>query len=570
MIRFLKAFAWLRWRLLAGSLRGGRRRDTVELLSRATELAVKVLLFLMPLGAALLLGFLGFAGGLVLARGSASSAAMLLAARIILLAVFLMLLLIPLSAATHSGVTGYNRLLLLPISRRALHLVEVLASLADPWVVFALPGIVLFALGLMIGGRVNVSIIALASGLGIIAVLASLGSLISFLLSWLMRGRRRGEIFTLVFVLVISLVGLVPVFLVDNLESRKRESRTEGRRRERITAEQIDRALPVWSRVIPSELYGHTIRLGLDGRWGMAWLGVGGLLVEAAALYAISSAAHRKLIESTESGGGRRMAAAQGREFRLPGLTPAASAVAIAQARTAWRSVRGRLIVFMTGPLLALLGILPRRVQEDFPGGRFFVSEGYALLGVGIIFSLYALQAFSMNQFASDRAGLTLQFLAPISDVDLVKGKAVGCGIFLSVAVLLCVVCSLLVAANGSPLVWLAVLLGGAATYILLSPVAVWFSALFPVASDLSKTGTGGNPHSLAFLIGTILVFAFSSPAVMILAIAHHRFHRPGLTLLLMAAWALVAAVIALPLLKLAARALTERRENIALVAQGR
>jgi hypothetical protein len=192
------------------------------------------------------------------------------------------------------------------------------------------------------------------------------------------------------------------------------------------------------------------------------------------------------------------------------------------------------------------------------------------LLGAGIIFSLYALQAFSMNQFASDRAGLTLEFLAPIPDLELVKGKAVGCAIVLGATVLLCLVCSLLVAAGGSPLVWLSVLLGGAATYLLLTPVAAVLSALFPVASDLSKTGTGGNPHSLAFLIGTLLVFVFSSPAAAILALAYHRYHRPGLALLLMALWTLVAAAISIPLLRLAARAVAPRRENLALVAQGR
>jgi hypothetical protein len=571
MIRFLKAFAWLRWRLLINNLKGSRRRDTMERLARVMALLVKVLLFLLPLGGALLFGALGMLGGWMVGTGSAPPAPVIFAARMSLLAVFIMLALIPLSAATQGGVTGYKRLLLLPISRHALHAVEVAASLADPWVVFILPGIVLFAGGLMLAGRAAASIIALAAAIGIIAVLASLGALISFLLSWLMRNRRRGELFTLVFVLVISVVGLLPAFVTDDLASRKREARAAGRQAETPTVERIDSALPVWSRAIPSELYGYAIRSGIDGRWGIAWLGVGGLLLEAAVLYGLSSAAHRKLIETAESEGGRRRGARmQNAGRRLPGLTPAASAVAWAQARTAFRSVRGRLIIFMPGPLIALLGVLSRRVPEALPGGSFLGSDGYVLLGAGIIFSLYALQAFSMNQFASDRAGLTLQFLSPIPDAELVKGKAAGCAIVLGATVLLCLVCSLIVAAGGSPLVWLSVLMGGAATYLLMSPFGAWMSALFPVASDLSKTGTGGNPHSLAFLLGTLLIFAFSSPAVLILALVYHRFQRPGLALLLMALWTLVAAVIAIPLLGLAARALAARRENLALVAQGR
>jgi hypothetical protein len=312
MIRFLKAFAWLRWRLLVGSLRGGRRRDTVEFLSRLTELAVKALLFLAPLGAALVLGLLGLVGGWTVGKGSAPAAGVLLTARIILL------MMVPLSTATQGAVTGSQRLLLLPISRRALHLVEVLASLADPWVVFALPGIMLFAAGLMLAGRAAAAAIALAAAIGILAVLAALGALISFLMSWLMRGRRRGEIFTLVFVLAISAVGLVPAFLVEDLESKKREAKATGRPGEKMTVERIDRALPRWSRAIPSELYGHTIRLGLDGRWGAAGLGVGGLLLEAAALYGVSSAVHRKLLDSAESGGRRRAATGSSVGWRLP------------------------------------------------------------------------------------------------------------------------------------------------------------------------------------------------------------------------------------------------------------
>ena len=33
----------------------------------------------------------------------------------------------------------------------------------------------------------------------------------------------------------------------------------------------------------------------------------------------------------------------------------------------------------------------------------------------------------------------------------------------------------------------------GVAAYLLIAPAAAWFSVLFPVAADLSKTGTGGN-----------------------------------------------------------------------------
>ena len=34
MMRNLRAFVWLRWRLLVNSLRGGRKRDRLEEISR--------------------------------------------------------------------------------------------------------------------------------------------------------------------------------------------------------------------------------------------------------------------------------------------------------------------------------------------------------------------------------------------------------------------------------------------------------------------------------------------------------------------------------------------------------
>ena len=571
MIRFLKAFAWLRWRLLINSLKSSRRRDTVETMSRVAAVIAKAFLFLMPLSFAVLFSVLGAVGGWLLGKGSVGPGAVLLVARAVLFGALFMMVLIPLVGATQGAVTEYKRLLLLPISRHLLHLVEAVASLADPWIAFVLPGIILFALGLMLAGRLMVSIIALASALAMMAVMAALASLIAFLLGLLLRNRRRAESFTLIFVLLISVIGLVPAFLMDNLTHQKLEAKATGRPRERMTVERIDNSLPVWSRAIPSELYGRAIRFSCDGRTGMAWLSVGGLLLEAGVLYGLSSAAHRKLIGSTESSSTRRRAAEQQSEaWRLPGLTPAASAVAITQARTALRSVRGRLIIFMPGPFLAMLSLLSRRIPRALPWGSFLNTDGYLVLGVSIIFSLYALQAFSMNQFASDRAGLTLQFLSPIPDEELVKGKAAGSGIVLSVAVLICLICSLIIAAQGSPLLWLSVLLGGAATYLLITPVGAWMSAIFPVASDLSKTGTGGNPHSLAFLLGTLFIFAFASPAGLILTVAHRYFQRPGVTLLLMTVWTLVAAAISIPLLKLSAQAVTARRENIALVAQGR
>jgi hypothetical protein len=191
------------------------------------------------------------------------------------------------------------------------------------------------------------------------------------------------------------------------------------------------------------------------------------------------------------------------------------------------------------------------------------------LLGAGLVFGLYAMLAFVANQFASDRAGLTLQLLAPIADRDLVTGKLVGCGVVYAVLLLICLGCALLAAPGGSPLVWTSVVLGGAASYLLLAPAGAVLSALFPVASDLARTGSGGNPHGLSLVVGTMLVVLFSAPPWFILD-AHHRAGRPDLALLHGGLWAAGAALVSIALIGPIARVVGARRENLGLVAEGR
>jgi hypothetical protein len=299
---------------------------------------------------------------------------------------------------------------------------------------------------------------------------------------------------------------------------------------------------------------------------------VAALWLEAGLLFAASSAAHRRAIESLEGDHRKRRAAAvRFAGVRLPMLPISVSALAVTQFRTALRSVRGRLAVLLPGPMIALMTAAFRGMpDQDHSWARVMGSEGHLVLAAGIIFSIYAIQAFSMNLFGSDRSGLTLSFLLPVWDADLALGKVTGCALILGLATSLCIVAALAVSPNGSPYYWFAVLFGGLATFLLLSPVNVWFSALFPVAADLSKTGSGGNPHPLPMFAGTILTLAAAAPAALILFADELWIHRPAVALTFMVIWTLMAGAIAIPLVGLAARAIGQRRENLGLVAQGR
>jgi hypothetical protein len=569
MIRSLRAIVWLRWRLLLGGLRGGQRRDRLEQVSRIFAMTIPIAFVALSFGSVVAVCILGFVGGRAIGTGLYEPAVIVFILRLSIGVMLALLVIITVASPVQTTLTKYSRLLILPIPRQSLHLVEVAANLADPWLGFMTPGLILFAVGLAFGGYHAAAVVAFVAGLAMVGVLASLGALVSFMVSWLLSSRRRGEMFTLVFVLALSLLAFIPAAISKDFEARKRSDRSTALAV--FSVEDFDKRLPVWSRAVPSELYGRAILSSVEGHGSVAWGCVAALWLEAGLLFAASSAAHRRALGSLEGDHRkRRAAAARFAGVRLPILPITVSALAVTQFRTALRSVRGRLAVLLPGPMIALMTVAFRGMPEQHTWATVMGSQGHLVLAAGIIFSIYALQAFSMNLFGSDRGGLTLSFLIPAWDADLALGKVAGCALVLGLAVSLCVVAALAVAPNGSPYYWIAVLFGGLATFLLLSPVNVWFSALFPVAADLSKTGSGGNPHPLPMFAGTILTLAAAAPAALILFADELWIHRPAVALTFMIIWTLMSGAVAIPLVGLAARAIGHRRENLALVAQGR
>ncbi len=571
MIATLRAFAWLRYRFLVNGLRGGKRRDSMERLSRVAAIAVPVLLLVFFLVAAAGLGALAFTGGRLIASDQIEPRAVLAVVRGLLLVVLAILLLAPLGASLHGSLPGVTRFLLLPIAPRTLHTIEVASGAADPWTAFLLPGFVLLPAGLAAGGRTGAAMSTLAAGAGFLLVLICLGALISFLLQWLLRDRRRAEIVTLVFMLVVSLGGMSVSFLVDpDMHTPASKSGEAARMRlnavESLLKNQEELS---WKLAVPSELYAHSLKCGLQGRVAQAWSGAAALAIEAVLVFLISAAVHRRILDAPETGRARRKAArSSAKEIRLPGLSPAAAAVAWVQVRTALRTVRGRLAIFLTAPpVILMLGILGRRM----PGvSTFLMGQGYMLISIGVFMGMLSLHSILLNQFATDRAGLTLQFLSPIHARDLILGKAAGGAVLLGICLGLFLIATLVVAPGGSALLWAAALIGGLSSYIVMAPVAALLSALFPKPSDLGKMGNSGNAHAAAAVIGTVLTAIALIPSSLAILVGYHLLASPLLALCLMLLWSLLACVLALPLLGAAARMLEARRENLAQVAQSR
>jgi len=570
MIRSLRAIVWLRWRLLANSIRGGRRRDQVEQVARAFSLLTPVI------GAALLTGsmiaavYLSFLSGRAVAAGHFDSRRVVFVLRLELFIIAALQIILTAGSPAQTTIGKYTRLLLLPIPRRALHVIEVVANLADPWIVLAIAGLSSFALGLAAGGRVTAALVAFAAGLCVMAVLATLASVISFLAGWLFRSRRRSELFTLFFILFISLLSMIPMFFSTHLDDRSRRGRAAGEARRRTSIEDVERSLPRWTQALPSELYGRAALGAIGGRTGESALFVAAIAAEAIVLFAVSATAHRKMLEALESDGRRRRnteIAATG--IRVPFVAPGVTAVAWAQARTALRSVRGRLMVLLPGPIVALLGAFITRIPDQKVAATMS-NLGWVIFGGGLMICFLSSLPFTMNLFGSDRAGLTLQLLAPLSDRDVARGKILGCGAVLVVSAVTVLAAALAVLPSGEPAYWIVAGLSGVATYLLLAPVAIFFSALFPVASDLSKTGSAGNAHPFPTVVCTFLVALLAAPPAAIILAAQFWWKRPTLALPAMLVWLGIAALIGLPAFALASRVFGARRENLALVAQGK
>lgn len=556
MIRILRAFAWMRWRLLVNGLRG-RRRDSFEQVSRISRVFVVAVVGLSIVPTALVLAALAFAGAVGIAHGSIRAALLLQVARVVLTIVTIVVALVPL-LRFGGGATSTTRLALLPIPRRLLFAIQMAAQAADPWILAILPALVAVPAGFVAGGSGGAAAWSLLAAGLVLLFLAALGSAASLAAALLFRNRRIGEIVTIAVFVAITVLAYVPMTLqhVDHAKAR-----VAGSERPRSLADV--RAMK-W---FPSELYVVAVRraaLPAAPSPALPLLGLAG------AGAVVSGAAFLAFSRLLDAPGDRRTRGtrADARIARLPGLSSAASAVALATFRLVMRSVRGRLIVF-TAPLpVLMMGFLWRKgsVFASVPAGQV---AGPALLAVGGFIALLSFGQILADQFAVDRAGLTLAFLSPAGERDLLLGKAAGTVLASGIPVGTALVVALVMKPGGSPFLWIAALAVSGAVFAVQAPVAAILAAAFPAPYDLMKL-RAGNPHPLASLVtmaATLIGFGVAAGAVGLA----YALTRSGLLALAVAAAGLaVACGVAALALPLAARILRSRRENLAMVAQGR
>jgi hypothetical protein len=560
MVRILRAFAWLRWRMLVNALERTGSRDALERFSIAIEKLGPLLAAILLIPSSLALAGLGAAAGYALAQ-QAPHPILFEVCRYLLLAVTALAIIGPLFLPAADR-TNPIRLLLLPIPRSVLYVAQSSSAFGDPWNLLVLPLLACIAAGILAGGQPIAALLALTGAVVFVILLIGLASLATSVLHLLVRDRRRGEWIALLFIVLIPLAGMLPAML--NPGSRRSGS---GARSHSTVPSWISTTATRALSVVPSQFYIVATREAAARQYPAAVAQLGILSVMAALVHAFGAAAFKRVLDSPGSSGARRagaMNAAWGR--RIPGLSSGASAVALAQLRLALRTPRGRSTLLSPLIMFVVFGVLMFRGSGTMDFGHMHFAGGLSLAILASAMSMLAVLPIAMNQFAVDGAGLTMALLSPLTDAELLRGKAAGNALIIVGPCLFSIVGSFLVFGGGSPALWAAVPLGLLAVYMLVAPVAAIASAMFPRVVDLNSIGRGSNAHGASGLIGLVSFIVSGAPPVLLSLLATTVLHRTELTPLFLAAWCIAAYGIGRVLFVAARRIFTNRRENLALL----
>ena len=565
--RILRAFAWLRWRVLLNSLERRGSRDVVERFSLAVEQLAPTIAALLMLPSAIALAGAGLHAGWTLGHGAADSLTFSLV-RYVLLAACALTLVGPIVLPAAER-TNAVRLLLLPIPRAVLYLSQSMSAAADPWILLSAAVVLALPIGLAAAGSPGAAALGLVAGLLLLVALIGITQLVTSVVHLIVRDRRRAELMALLIVVVLPLIGMLPGLLDSGRRHRVQEPAIERPQRS---------AAPRWwsnaeraaGAVVPSELYRRAVRSAAASAPTPAFAYAGALGGAAAALHVLALLAFLRVLASPGAAGASRSAAAgPSSTWRIPGLSPPASAVAINQLRLAMRTPRGRATLLSPVVVFGLFAAMRLRGSgTDF--GPIPVRSGLGLASFASFISLLSILPLAMNQFAIDRSGLTMAMLSPLETGALLWGKAVGNGLIVAVPTTICLAGAAMLFPSGDPLLWACVPLTLLAAYLLVAPIAAILSAIFPRAVDLNSIGRDSNAHGAAGLLGMLACLAAAAPGLGIALATAGVLERPALAPVALLAWTGVCLAISVLLFRAAAAVFERRRENLGLSSQQR
>jgi hypothetical protein len=562
--RILRAFAWLRWRILINSLERRGSRDVIERFSVAFEQLAPAMVAIMMVPSAAALAAIGGYAGWTLGQGHPDGAFSVI--RIALFAACALTVVGPilLPAAERTNAVP---LLLLPIPRAVLYFSQSMSAVADPWILLA--GVVVLAMpiGLALGGNTTAAGLALTAGLLFLVALVGLSQLVTGAVHLIIRDRRRAELFGLLIVVVLPVAAMLPGLL----GSGRHRPAAPGTERSRQVQEprrssSIERTAMA---AVPSEIYASAARSAATPDPAAALGSVAVLGAAAAVLHGIALLAFGRILASPGGvGPTRAVSSDRGPGWRIPGSSLAVSAVAVNQVRLALRTPRGRATFLSPLVVLGLMAVMMIRGQSGMDFGPIRMESGIGLAAFASFVSLMSILPLAMNQFAIDRAGLTMALLSPLDTVALLRGKAIGNGLIAAVPTAICLTVAAALFPSGDPRLWLCIPLTLIAAYLLVAPLAAILSAVFPKAVDLNSIGRHSNAHGAAGLLGMLAFIAAGAPGLGISMLVGRTLDRPALAPLALLPWVAIAFAISLALFQLAAALFERRKENLGMISQ--
>lgn len=564
MLRILRAFAWMRWRTLVNSLERTGSRDKVQRLAVAIEHIAPILLMIVMIPSAIALAGIAGMAGYTLVTGERSFAFQLVRYAMLLGTVLIIFGQIVVPSADR---TNPIRLLLLPIEERTLYVAQTAGALADPWLALLVPLVIGVPVGLAIAGAFGSALVAVVAGALIILTLLGISALTTTLIHLLLRDRRRGELVALFLIMVLPLLSLLPSILGSSYSRRARSQSQQERPAARRSP------LPPWAlnagrqafSMTPSELYVTSVQSTTRVATASPAAPLGGLGAFVVIVHGIGLVMFRRALASPASTSRRTVAVRGIWERVLPGVSPPASAVALAFVRLVLRTPRGRSVLI--GPLIffVIFALFTARAGGlDF--GSMRMRSGLGLATLAGFMSLLSINPIALNQFAVDGAGLTMALLAPLSTRQLLIGKAVGGGLIALPPALLVVLLSRVAFSGGHPALWLALLVSLFATYILASPIAAMLSTFFPRVVDMNSIGKGSNAHGVAGVVGLLAFAAAGLPCAALTFAATTLLDQAWLAPALVTIWCGVAILLAQMMFRAAERIFDKRREHLAML----
>jgi hypothetical protein len=560
--RTLRAFAWMRWRVLANSLERTDARDSLQRFSIAVEQVAPFIALALVVPSCVGLAGLGGYAGYWLAAGQQVMA--FEALRILLFAGCGFAIVGPLLLPSMEP-TAIVRLLLLPIPRRTLYAAQTAGAVSEPWTLISLPIALSIPIGLAIGGAWLAAAIALVAGLLLILCIVGLSTVSTLLLHLVARDRRRGELVALVFVVLVPLLSMLPAFLSHRPAGRGGEVE-HSRRSNTPPPWWIARPAAAAFAVVPSELAVRATRSSARHEPAAAILPLLALVLSGGVLHALGLLTFGRLLDSPSAATRRAAATDRGAgSLRLPFLSRTTTAVAQAHIRLAVRSPRGRSVLISPFIVCVVVAAVINR-QGQMQIGEMTMANGLIVAALAGALCLLSLHPFTMNQFAIDGSGLTLALLSPLAAIELLAGKAVGNGLLAGGPAIACMLVALVLAPGGAPALWLTLPPALVATYLLVAPGAAALSAIFPKAVDLNSISRGSNPHSFASVLGLLVVTAAALPSVLLFVLMTWLVRVPALTPIVMLAWCGLTVVVSRWLFARIVVLFENRKENLGLV----